>query len=208
MKTTYASNQQLDYHVGRSTPPAISAYLGLLTAVETPTEPSGNGYVRVPIGSAQFGSAAASGLVSNTAAITYAQATGNWGDIIGLGIWDAVTSGNLLRKTYAVSGAWFTFTALASNDELAVPAHTFVNTDRVVVIDLPGSVLPTGLTQGTLYYVVNMSGNILELSLTSGGAVINLTADGGGRIAKVIPTTVNTGSIPSFAIGTITFSDY
>lgn len=208
MKTIYASNQFLDYHVGRSTPPAISPYLGLLTAVETPTEPSGNGYVRVPIGSAQFGSAAASGLVSNTAAITYAQATGSWGDIIGLGIWDAVTSGNLLRKTYAVSGAWFTFTALASNDELNCPGHAFVNTDRIVVIDLPGSVLPTGLTQGTLYYAVSVSGDILKVSLTSGGAAVNITANGAGRLAKVIPTTVNTGSIPSFAIGTITFSDY
>lgn len=208
MKTTYASNQFLDYHVGRSTPPAISPYLGLLTAVETPTEPSGNGYVRVPIGSAQFGSAAASGLVSNTAAITYAQATGNWGDIIGLGIWDAVTSGNLLRKTYAVSGLWRTFTALASNEISTTPGHVFVNTDRVVVVALPGTVLPTGLTQGTLYYVITVSGNTFQLSLTSGGAAINLTADGGGRVAKVIPTTVNTGSIPSFAIGTITFSDY
>lgn len=207
-KSTGASNTILDYHVRATTPSAITPYLALFTAVETPAEPSGNGYARVPIGTSTFGSAAASGSIANTAAITYAQATGSWGDIIGFGIYDALTSGNLLRKTYAVSGAWFTFTALASNDELTAPAHTFVNTDKVVVIDLPGSVIPTGISQGTLYFVVNASGNIFELSLTSGGAVINLTADGGGRIAKVVPTTVSNGMIPSFAIGAVVFTEY
>jgi hypothetical protein len=206
-KTTIASNQILDYHIGRSTPAAITPYLGLLTAVETPAEPSGNGYVRVPIGSSQFGNAAASGLISNTAAITFAQATGSWGDIIGFGIWDAVSSGNLLRKTYAVSGAWFTFTALTS-DTFTAPSSAFSNTNRVVLIALAGTIIPTGSTQGTLYYVISASSDTFQISLTSGGAAVNITANGGGRCARVIPTTVGSGDIPSFAIASVVFSDY
>lgn len=206
-KTTTAANAILNYHVRGTTPSAITPYLGLLTAVETPAEPSGNGYARVPIGTSQFANAAASNSIANTAAITFAQATGSWGDIIGFGIWDAASSGNLLRKTYAVSGAWFTFTGVAS-DTITAPGSALSNTNRVVLIALPGSSLPTGATQGTLYYVISASGDTFQISLTSGGAAVNLTATGGGRVARVIPTTVGNGDIPSFAIGAVTFTDY
>ena len=50
-------------------------------------------------------------------------------------------------------------------------AHGFVNGDRVV-LSTTGA-LPTGLSAGVRYYVVNATTNTYQLSLTSGGAAIN-----------------------------------
>ena len=107
-KTATAANVILNYHVGRTTPSAITPYLGYLTAVETPTEPSGSNYGRVALSSSNFGTAAASSSVTNTATINSNVASGSWGDIIGVAIYDASSAGNVLRKTYLTSGAFFT----------------------------------------------------------------------------------------------------
>ena len=78
--------------------PAV-VYVGLHTANPTDAgsgaEVSGNGYVRK---SATFG-APSSGLSTTSAAVEFDQATGSWGTISHVGIWDAVSSGNLLFHT-------------------------------------------------------------------------------------------------------------
>ena len=40
--------------------------------------------------------AAAAGAIANTGAITFAQATGDWGEVVAFGIFDAITGGNFL----------------------------------------------------------------------------------------------------------------
>lgn len=85
-------------HVLRNTPYAQPAtvYLALYTAAPSDagggTEVSGGGYARQAI---TFG-APASGQVQNSAAITFPQATADWGTITHVGIFDAGTAGNLL----------------------------------------------------------------------------------------------------------------
>jgi hypothetical protein len=76
-------------------------YLGLFTdatgiANDQPTtEVTGNGYARIPV---TFG-AAASGSTSNTADASFAAATGPWGTVNYVGVFDAATGGNLLVWT-------------------------------------------------------------------------------------------------------------
>lgn len=76
-----------------------TVYVGLHTAdptdAGTGTEVSGGSYARK---SATFG-APSSGTSTTSAAIEFDQATGNWGTITHVGIWDALTSGNLLFHT-------------------------------------------------------------------------------------------------------------
>lgn len=76
-----------------------AVYVGLHTADPTDagsgTEVSGGSYARK---SATFG-APANGVSATTADVTFDQATGSWGTITHIGIWDALSTGNLLYHT-------------------------------------------------------------------------------------------------------------
>lgn len=207
-KSTTAANAILNYHVRGTTPSALTPYLGLLTNVETPTEPSGNNYARVQMTTSNFGSVAASGSIANTATLSFPQASGSWGEIIGIGVYDASSAGNLVRSAYLTSGSYYTFSAANTGDLVTAPGHDFVDDDIVVVLDLSGSVLPTGITQGTRYYIISVSGDTFQLSATQGGAAINLTANGAGRIVQVVPLTVGASSVASFGIGALIFTEF
>lgn len=50
--------------------------------------------------------------------------------------------------------------------------------DEVSFSFAAGGSIPTGLTAGTVYYVVNPSGNTFQVSATKGGAAINTSSTG------------------------------
>lgn len=71
------------------------------------------------------------------------------------------------------------WTSNAISDQLTfVELNPFVNGD-IVAARTTGT-LPSPLTTGTKYYVVNSSGSTCQLSLSAGGSPINLTNDGSG----------------------------
>jgi hypothetical protein len=77
-----------------------TVYAALFTVAPTDagggTEVAGNAYVREPI---TFGAPVAgpSGTCSNSVAVNFPTASGgNWGTIVAMGIFDALTNGNLL----------------------------------------------------------------------------------------------------------------
>lgn len=76
-----------------------TVYISLHTADPTDagsgTEVSGGSYIRQ---SATF-AAPSNGASASNADVTFPQATGNWGTIGWIGIWDAQTTGNLLYHT-------------------------------------------------------------------------------------------------------------
>lgn len=93
----YMENTVLDWAFGGSTPTRPTArYIGLFTAApgETGggTEVSGGGYARQ---AATF-SASSGGATGNSAALTYTANGAAWGTIVGIGIYDAATAGNLI----------------------------------------------------------------------------------------------------------------
>jgi hypothetical protein len=76
-----------------------AVYVGLHTADPTDagsgTEVSGGSYARK---TATFASPS-NGVSATSADVTFDQATGSWGTITHIGIWDALTTGNLLYHT-------------------------------------------------------------------------------------------------------------
>lgn len=76
-----------------------TVYVSLHTAdptdAGTGTEVSGGSYARQ---SATF-AAPSNGASATNADVTFPQATGNWGTVTHIGIWDALTTGNLLYHT-------------------------------------------------------------------------------------------------------------
>ena len=112
----YAENKVLDVLGANATFTAPSnVYLGLSTGSlgddNSGTELSGNNYSRVSV---SFG-AAASGTMSNDAAIEFAAATGSWGSVSHWALFDASSSGNML-----VSGSFSAAKTISSGDVLKV----------------------------------------------------------------------------------------
>lgn len=96
----YTENKFLDHIVGKTSFTMPTVYVGLSTAdplddASGLAEPVGNGYARVATTGATW-EAASGGANQNTAAITFAVATGAWGTITHFALFDALTVGNML----------------------------------------------------------------------------------------------------------------
>lgn len=73
-----------------------------------------------------------------------------------------------------VYGPITTCTGANAGDVITATAHGLANGDRVLI---EGAGVAAGLTAGETYYVISSTTNTFQLSLTSGGAAIVLTAD-------------------------------
>lgn len=129
--------------------------------------------------------AAASGAKATSASMVFdvpAASTVRW-----VGFWDAVTAGNFLGMTPNGGGTPQAFVVPdIANDTLECVAHGYSNGNIVVVWAVPGDPLPTGLSEGTVYYVISATTDDLQLSATSGGAAINITAIGAGLLQRLV----------------------
>ena len=115
--TNFLETEILDHvFAGAAYTAPSTKYLGLFTAApgETGggTEVSGNAYARQSIAFTTSGDT-----TSNNAAVEFPTATGSWGTITHVGIFDASTSGNLM--VYATLTA---SKAIASGDVFRVPS--------------------------------------------------------------------------------------
>jgi len=77
--------------------PYVSLHTANPTDAGTGTEVSGGSYART---ASSFATASGtSGLVASDADITFPTATGTWGVVVWIGLWDASTGGNMLYHT-------------------------------------------------------------------------------------------------------------
>jgi hypothetical protein len=70
-----------------------------------------------------------------------------------------------------------------------------------MVFPVAGESLPTGLSAATLYFVVGATTDSFQLSLTSGGAAVDISALGDLGWAKTIPETFASAGNLTIAIG-------
>jgi hypothetical protein len=106
-----------------------------------------------------------------------------------LGIWDAVTTGTFLAITPLGGGAKIPFGMDDTTaDSFKAGGHGFSNGDTVVFWPGAGT-LPTGVSVGTVYFIVNTATNTFQVSATSGGSAINLTGAGEGLVQKIVQET-------------------
>jgi hypothetical protein len=109
----YLENKVIDWLLrGQAFTPPATVYVGLVTVAENDaaggTEVSGGSYARVAVTSSlanwagtqgagtTVASTGTSGTTSNNNTITFPAPTANWGTIVGMGVWDAASAGNLL----------------------------------------------------------------------------------------------------------------
>jgi hypothetical protein len=174
------------------TPPA-TVYCSLHTGHPGETgsnEVVGGSYARQAIS----WNAAAGGAMTNSAALDFAGMPAV--TVTHFGIWDADPGGNFLwwgQLIPATGAIRATFTAQASDDTFTSYAHGLSNDMRVELATTPGSALPGGVSENTIYFVVNAGADTFELSATQGGGTIDLSTDGEGIALQIEAKTVGAG---------------
>lgn len=189
---------------------AGSLYVSLHTAEpgeagdQTTSETAYTNYARVAVARSGAGWTVSANSVSNAAAIAFALCgiTGATITHFGVGT-DAAGAGKLLYSGPLGTVVQGPFTAIAAGDLITIPGHTLAVDERVAFYPAFGSSLPTGLTEGTIYWVKTVSSNDITVSTTQGGAAVDITAAGDGVAIEAATLVVSIGITPSFAIGSL-----
>lgn len=165
-----------------------TVYVALFTVAPTDagggTEVSGGGYARKAVtnNATNFPNAATDGngktTKTNGVAISFDAFTADIGIILAWALFDAASAGTLMDWGEFL-GEGKVFSVDASTDTLTSAAHGFTNGQAVRVRNKDGT-LPTGLSASTKYYIVGATTNTFQLSLTAGGAAVDITAVGSG----------------------------
>jgi hypothetical protein len=123
--------------------------------------------------------------------------------MIALGVYDALTGGNLMAIIYLDGDDPVPFQGANTGDLITAEGHPFVDDDRCRLEAIGGAAIPTGLAVDTTYWIISTSGETFQLSATQGGGAIALTSDGGGMVMPLSPKDVTQDDTPEFASGAI-----
>jgi|SRR5579863_1641762 len=198
-----------------SVSPATNLYISLHNA-----DPGENGnqgtnetvyssYARVAVVRTNTGftvSGTAPAIATNAAAVNFSQC-GVTGDTIthfGVGL-AASGTGTLIGSGPVGSGPALEFTGTsASPGVLTIPNSAYAVNNRVSCYPTQTGTLPSGITEGVVYYVGTVAGQAITLSTTSAnGSPVNTSSVGAGVIIGQTPLLVSQNITPSFAIGAL-----
>lgn len=128
--------------------------------------------------------AASGGTKANSGSLTFDVPAGTYGYF---GLFNASTGNTNNYRGYIPFGGpsslkgFFSTDSTLSNDQLLSAAHGMSDGDRVILYNVFSETLPTGVTEGTVYYVVSSATNTFKVSATLGGSAVDITALGGGE---------------------------
>lgn len=182
--------------------PLTSLHLSLHSAdpgaggSQTTNEAAYTGYARAAVARTSGGWTVSGTSVSLAALASFGQCTANGQTLTHWAVGTASTGAGKVLYSGPIGVNEGAFTALASSEVFTAPDYTPVNGDQVSFAAAPGATLPVGIVSGTLYFVVAASGTTFQVSATSGGSPINLTADGDGLLFLHTPFVVT--ATPAF----------
>lgn len=192
---------------------AGSLYVSLHTAEpgeagdQTTSETAYTNYARAAVARSGAGWTVSGNQVSNAAAINFPQCGVTGATITHFGIGtDSSGAGKLLYKGPLGTTVQGPFTATVA-DVITIPGHSLAVDERVAFYPAFGSTLPTGITEGTIYWVKTVSGADITISATQGGATLDITAIGDGVAIECVTLAVSSGITPTFAIGALVVTE-
>lgn len=189
-----------------------TVYVALFTAVGTDagsgfTEPSGGAYARVSTAAADWNSATGSApsSISNANPINFTTATANWGSIIGFGLYDASSGGNLLAWDFFGAFNWLPATVSAASPAVITSkAHGFLAGDLVEWTVEYGGTNPTFSASNFTGPLTVVSPTTDTFTVTNGGTAVNCSATGSGSVRKMTSQAINSGIAASFPAASLT----
>lgn len=116
-----------------------------------------------------------------------------------IGWWSALTAGTFYGYAPMGGDTPKRYTFVAGTDVFTVTAHGFADGDTIAFFN---GTCPTGLTEGTVYYVRDATTDTFKVAATAGGTAIDVsgTPAAASRVSKLTPETF-TGQ------GTLTATD-
>lgn len=186
---------------------AHTAFPGEAGAQNT-SECAYTGYTRQGVARSGAGFTVATNSVTNAALVQFGNKTAGADEtIFYLGIGRSSAGAGTLDYIAVNASDRALFTAVAA-DTITCPGVTFAVNDRVAFFDIVESDFPTGITVGTVYFVLTVSGNDITVSTTQGGATLDITAAGSGMAFRVTPLAVTNGVNPQIAISALSLLEY
>jgi hypothetical protein len=210
--TTLTAQNLLQYVTAKAAMPALatpgSVWLGLFTVVGTDagtgfTELSGSGYARALVQAASINAASSAipSVISNSANLSLGPATVAWSGIVAWGLFDAVTSGNLLYWDFLGASPWFPCTITSASPGVvtaigitAGSTPTLINGASVVFTAEYGGALPAILTQYTAYTVAGLASDTFNVAQ-------NTAATSACNVRQITSATIGIGLSAVFTGG-------
>jgi hypothetical protein len=151
---------------------------------------------------------AASGLLTNSNSLTFDVPAGTYGYLS----YHNASAGNTnnyrgygpMSGATPLKGFGTVDTAGVTANAIQSGGHGLANADRVTLYNVFAETLPAGLTEGTLYFVVGSATDTFQVSLTSGGAAIDITGVGELFFQRAVPEIFAAQGQVTVAVGQIT----
>lgn len=138
--------------------------------------------------------------VTNGAVIGFAQATLSWGTVVAWGIYDALTSGNLIFFDYLGNFAWLPATnTTASPGVITAHAHGYSANDNVVISAKPGGVIPSFSQSNFTGTLVVVGPATDTFTVTNGGTAVNTSGTGDFMVRKITTQSIPANVTASFS---------
>lgn len=124
-----------------------------------------------------------------------------------VGFWTAVSAGAFMGWAPVNGGVVEGYaTVNATGEAFTSYGHSLVNNDRVLLRAPAGGSLPGGLAESTLYHVVGVTTDTFQVSLTQGGAAVDVTASSECYFQKVTGESFGAQGTLTFDTGSLTIN--
>lgn len=170
---------------------------------QTTNEAAYTGYARAAVARSGSGWSRTNDVVSNVAVVSLGACTAGSATLMFASIGTASSGTGKVLFRLPIGSKLGPCTA-ATSDNITIPGLSGLAVDdRITFLAADPAGLPTGITEGTVYWVKSVSGDVITISTTQGGSTLDITAAGDAIAWKVTPLAVSAGITPQFAIGTL-----
>lgn len=185
----------------------LISHIGAQTLVSTGTLPDDAGSQEAAGGSyarqAVTWAAAAAGTRDNSGSLSIPVPAGTYSTI---SYHTALSAGSYVGNApinSTIKGVGTTDAADITANTITAIANGLANTNRVFISNVGGTTLAAPLAENVLYFVVGATTDTFQLSLTSGGAAIDITAGSGLYYQNCIPEVFASAGTLSIATGAL-----
>lgn len=174
---------------------------------QSTSEAAFTGYARATVARTTGGFTCANGVVTLVADASFGACTAGTATVTHWSTGVAVSGATKVLHRGVFGSRQGPFTAVVSGNAITVPGHTMIVGDRVAFYQPSGTTIPGGVTEGTVYFVVSVTGDVITVSLTSGGASITISSAGDGLAYRVTPLSITAGVTQKMAAGAIIYEE-
>lgn len=177
------------------------------TATQDSNEVSYTGYGRVSVARTTGGHTVTNDAVSPVSTVSFGACSAGSATATHFSTGVATSGATKILHSGVIGSRLGPFTATTS-DTITIPGLTGVSVDdRIAFYATAGSSLPTGITEGTVYWVKTVATNDITISTTQGGGTLDITAAGDGVAYRVTPLSISAGVTPQLTTATTIYEE-